>query len=72
MLKIPKPLGAAPLGSKLNHNGDSFTLSEHDSCFYHNPALHGGAIDGRIEHVSPASATRKATMSQDATSVANQ
>jgi hypothetical protein len=52
-----------PLNSKTNHNGDKFTLSEHDSWFHHNPELKGGIIEGHIENVSPASATHKATMS---------
>ncbi len=51
-----------PLDSKTNHNGDTFTLSEHDTWFHHNPALHGGTIEGHVENVTPAGPTHKATM----------
>jgi hypothetical protein len=51
------------LDSKTNHNGDSFTLSEKDTWFHHNPELKGGVIEGHVENVSPAGATHKASMS---------
>ena len=51
------------LDSKVAHDGDRFTLIEKDTWFHHNPALHGGTIEGHLEHVTPARATHKATMS---------
>jgi len=51
------------LNSKTNHDNDPFQLSQKDSFFHHNPALHGGVIEGHLENVSPAGPTHKATMS---------
>lgn len=51
------------LDSKTGHNGDQFTLTEHDTWFHHNPELHGGVIEGHIENVTPAGPTHKASMS---------
>ncbi|MBD5633821.1 MAG: hypothetical protein IAI49_05010 [Candidatus Eremiobacteraeota bacterium] len=51
------------LNSKINHNGDTFTMSEKDTFFHHNAALTGATIDGHVENVTPAGPTHKATMS---------
>jgi hypothetical protein len=45
------------------HDGDTFTLTQHQGFFHHAPpALVGATIDGHVEAVTPASATHKATM----------
>jgi hypothetical protein len=51
------------LSSKTTANGTTFTLTEKDTFFHHNPALKGATIDGHVENVSPAGPTHKATMS---------
>ncbi|MGP6157610.1 MAG: hypothetical protein ACLPYS_08930 [Vulcanimicrobiaceae bacterium] len=51
------------LNSKTNHDGDTFTLTEKDTLFHHNPALKGAIIEGHLENVTPAGPTHKATLS---------
>ena len=41
--------------TKRLHDGDTFTLTEHEGFFHHAPAaLKGATIDGHVENVSPA------------------
>jgi hypothetical protein len=51
-----------PLTSKVNHDGDHFTLTEKDTFFHRKPQLHGAVIDGHVENVSPAGPGKKATL----------
>ncbi|HEV2644341.1 MAG TPA: hypothetical protein VGT98_16640 [Candidatus Elarobacter sp.] len=52
------------LNTKRLHDGDTFTLTEHDG-FFHKapPALKGAKIEGHVEHVSAAHPGHAATMS---------
>ncbi len=52
------------LDSGKMHDGDTFTMTEHDG-FFHKapPALKGATIEGHVENVTAATATHKATMS---------
>jgi hypothetical protein len=52
-----------PISSKLNHNGDRFTLAQTDTFWHHKPQLKGAIIDGHVENVSPAGPAKKATLS---------
>jgi hypothetical protein len=51
------------LSSKRQHDGDTFTLTEHEG-FFHKapPALKGARIEGHVEHVSAARRDHAATM----------
>ena len=51
------------LNTKHLHNGDTFTLTEHEG-FFHKapPALKGAKIEGHVENVSPAHPGHGATM----------
>lgn len=51
------------LNTKTLHDGDTFTLTEHEGFFHHAPeALKGATIDGHVENVSPAHTGHGATM----------
>lgn len=47
------------ISTKTSHDGDTFTLVQTDTLFHKNSALHGSAIDGHLENVSPAGTMRK-------------
>lgn len=48
-----------PISTKTSHDGDTFTLTETDTLFHKNPALHGAIIDGHLENVRSAGEMRK-------------
>ena len=51
------------LNTKRLHDGDTFSMTEHEGFFHHAPpALKGAKIDGHVEHVSPAHMGHGATM----------
>lgn len=51
------------LNTKTLHDGDTFTLTEHEGFFHHAPdALKGATIDGHVENVTPAHTGHGATM----------
>jgi hypothetical protein len=51
------------LNTKTLHDGDRFTLTEHEGFFHHAPpALKGAKIEGHVENVSPAHMGHGATM----------
>lgn len=51
------------LSTKRLHDGDTFTLTEHEGFFHHAPpALKGATIDGHVENVSPARMGHGASM----------
>jgi hypothetical protein len=52
-----------PISTKTSHSGDPFAMTETDLLFVHHPELHGATIEGHLEDVVSASATRKASMS---------
>lgn len=51
------------ISSKTAHDGDRFTLTEHEGLFHHAPAaLKGAKVEGHVENVVAAGATHKASM----------
>ncbi len=50
------------ISSKTSHNGDTFQLTEQDSLFHKNPALHGAIIDGHLDNVTAAAIGHKPAM----------
>ena len=51
------------LSTKRLHDGDTFTMTEHEGFFHHAPAaLRGATIDGHVENVSPAKMGHGATL----------
>jgi hypothetical protein len=51
------------LNTKNLHDGDRFTMTEHEGFFHHAPAaLKGAKIEGHVENVSPAHMGHGATM----------
>ncbi len=51
------------LSTKRLHDGDTFTMTEHEGFFHHAPAaLKGATVDGHVENVSPAHLGHGATM----------
>jgi hypothetical protein len=51
------------ISTKKSHNGDTFTLTQHDTMFHHQaPGLQGAVIDGHVDNVSPAGMGKKPSM----------
>jgi hypothetical protein len=50
------------IDSKTSHDGDTFTLTETDTLFKKDPALHGAVIDGHLAGVTPAGVGKKPGM----------
>jgi hypothetical protein len=51
-----------PIGTKTSHDGDAFTLTQSDTLFHNDPALHGAVIDGHVENVRAAGPMRDPAM----------
>lgn len=50
------------IGTKVSHDGDTFTLAHTDTFFHQNPALDGMAVDAHVENVRAAGPMRKPSM----------
>lgn len=50
------------VGTKVSHDGQTFTLTETDTFLHKNAALHGAVIDGHVENVAAAGPMRKPAM----------
>jgi hypothetical protein len=50
------------ISTKTSHDGDTFVLTQTDTLFHKNPALHGSAIDGHLENVRAAGPMRNAAL----------
>ena len=51
------------LSSRTMHDGDRFTMTEHEGFFHHAPpALKNARLEGHVENVSPAGPGHRATM----------
>ena len=50
------------ISSKKSHDGDTFVLVETDTLTHKDPALHGAAINGHLENVTPAGMGHKPGM----------
>ena len=47
------------IATNKSHDGDTFTLVQHDTLMHKEPALHGAVIEGHLENVSPAGMGKK-------------
>jgi hypothetical protein len=47
------------IATNKSHDGDPFTIAEHDTWLHAAPALHGAVIEGHVENVSPAGMGKK-------------
>lgn len=50
------------IGTKVSHNGDSFTITHTDTFLHKNPALAGDVIDAHVENVRAAGPMRNPAM----------
>jgi hypothetical protein len=50
------------IGTKVSHNGDSFTITHTDTFLHKNPALAGDVIDAHVENVRAAGPMRNPSM----------
>ncbi|MBV8154867.1 MAG: hypothetical protein JOY98_10620 [Candidatus Eremiobacteraeota bacterium] len=50
------------VGTKISHDGDTFTLTESDTLFHKTPALAGAIVDGHVENVHAAGPMRNPSM----------
>ncbi|HEY1976563.1 MAG TPA: hypothetical protein VGG89_08465 [Candidatus Baltobacteraceae bacterium] len=50
------------IGTKVSHDGDTFTLTHTDTFFHKNPALDGAVIDAHVENVRAAGPMRNPAM----------
>jgi hypothetical protein len=47
------------IATNKSHDGDTFTLKQHDTLMHKEPALHGAVIEGHVENVSAAGVGKK-------------
>jgi hypothetical protein len=50
------------IGTKVSHDGDTFTITHTDTFFHKNPALSGVVVDAHLENVRPAGPMRNPAM----------
>lgn len=50
------------IATNKSHNGDTFTIAEHDTWMHSDPALHGAVIEGHLANVSPAGMGKKPSL----------
>jgi len=50
------------IATNKSHDGDTFTLVQHDTLLHKEPALHGAVIDGHLENVQAAGMGKKPAM----------
>jgi hypothetical protein len=50
------------IATNKNHDGDPFTIAEHDTWLHSAPALHGAVIEGHLANVSAAGMAKKPSL----------
>jgi hypothetical protein len=50
------------VGTKVSHDGDTFTLTQTDTLFHKTPALAGAVVDGHVENVHAAGPMKNPSM----------